>query len=88
MLLEPASPILAQQCSWQAAHCVHSAAHAGTCKGGSREQNAMLAPGSVEFTGENVGSASGFTTPGVRRKELPTPSLQAQHVALWTTALC
>ena len=47
----------------------------------------MLAPGSEELTGENVGSVSGFTTPAVRRKELPTPTLQAQTLTSWTIAV-
>ena len=53
------------------------AAYAGTCKRHSRLQKAMLAPGSVELTGENVGSGTAFAMPVVRRYGLPTPTLQA-----------
>ena len=41
----------------------------------------MLGPGSVELTGENVGSGSALTTPGVRRTGLPSPNLQAHNRA-------
>lgn len=46
----------------------------------------MLGPGSVELTGENVGSGSGLTTPGMRRTGLPTPVLQAHDKALYSNA--
>ncbi len=63
---------------------LHIVAHAGTCERRLREQKAIFGPGSVELTGDNVGSGSALTTPGVRKNGLPTPTLQAQgesHVA-------